>query len=330
MLAQSGMKLWNSRHLATGTLIIGVLPFVSMACERKGSGAGPSATPTSRVEPLEIPDGPWQPGERLLAAGAKPQAALRCTPVQGSEQRLRLTQYSRFVAAVDGETVSAQAEPDVLWAIRANVESIAPDETITVGTVIDGVQYLPARDTTEEWWTVKERDYSGLTGTSAMIVLSDRAKVVSQSIDEAVDDEALHARAFIVLTALSPVPLPQEPIGVGAVWETHVEIEVQDTSTRVRRRYRLDSLDGSIARISVTQRHSGQPGLQRIGDHDTELLQRDLHLAGEALIDLTRALPVSIRMKGESRMRVRVHGSESAWETQNSSALGFELDQVQE
>lgn len=306
------------------------MAWIALGCAQGGvtSAQSPDDAAARANDALVVQDGPWQEGERLIHAGAEPHVVLRYTADPSSSQRVRLTRFNRTLAAVDEQVIKAEAEPDVVMEIRARVRAERVNHHTEVFQIVESVRTLPPRETDGDGWRVQEQDLSGLTGVVLKRTATPRMELVSQEIVSQIEEPGLEAWAITTQAMLSPFELPEWPVGVGAEWEVHVAVAAQGSSTLVQRRFRVESIDGTRVRISTAQRQSGQPGQVQIGGRDTELIARETEVTGEAVLDLSRAVPLSAHVRTASEMHVRLPTAKGVYMTKSVS--GFEIEQIEE
>lgn len=264
----------------------------------------------------------------MIHAGVEPYVVLRYTAEPSSFQRVRLTRFKRTLAAIDERVIKADAEPDVVMEIRARVSAEEANGQTEVIQTVESVRSLPPRETDGQGWRVQREDLSGLTGLVFRRVTTPRLELVSQGIEREIEDPQLEVWAITTQAMLSPFELPEWPVGVGAEWEVHVAIAAQGSPTLVQRRFRVESIEGTRVRISTAQRQSGQPGQVQIGGRDAELIAREAEITGEAVLDLSRAVPFSARVQTASEMHVRLPTETGVYMTK--SVGGFEIEQIEE
>jgi hypothetical protein len=93
----------------------------------------------------------------------------------------------------------------------------------------------------------------------------------------------------IAHAALRPVPLPDEPVGLGAVWELHRPFQFGNLHGTTLSRYKLTARAGDELRLAMQLRQSLVP--QQLGGAASaeliSLLSHQLDATGFALLNLT-------------------------------------------
>lgn len=278
-------------------------------CDRAsgpGSG-GPSPTESREKQPaseLEPPSGPYVQGLRLIDPGEEPRAVLRYTPAIGSKQMITQRHDHGSEAWENGRRVGLDQSPNTVAVI-----SVQPIE-LTEGGV--RVRYeregLWVSEESAEGWEEWAAEFERMAWTAMEQVVSPTYMPSERMFSDPTENDTprAHEQAVLHLSMLSPVILPEEPIGVGAVWELGEPVEMASVVSRVQRRFRLRSIDGSRIIIEISQLHTGGPGPTATSTHDyAELLSRRMEVDGEVEMDLTLPGPVSGWIEGDVVTRVR-------------------------
>jgi hypothetical protein len=75
----------------------------------------------------------------------------------------------------------------------------------------------------------------------------------SSTLGEALKETLFQHRILLV-------PLPEEPIGVGATWDADVSLPLNGTNSSCRVRYTLVEVMGNVFKIAGTLKHTLDPG----------------------------------------------------------------------
>lgn len=143
-----------------------------------------------------------------------------------------------------------------------------------------------------------------LNDTRGRFDVSDRGIVIDSDVPWTQGQERINPRTTIMLanvrSAIAMVPLPAEPIGIGAVWEVRRLIRIWSARVDQVTRYQLVDRDGDRLRLHVTMR---QTAPQQIADLNPKL---ELHVRtyemsaeGQILVDLD--LPIALQAELESQ-----------------------------
>lgn len=302
------------------------------ACDRSPApGAGAPVQSPARVEPapLEPPAGPFVAGTRLIDPGRRPRTALRYTPAIGSPQLITSRYDHGTGATVDGQRVAIEQAPNTVAIV--SIEPLALiDEGIHVRCEQQGM-WVGEEDTTgwEEWAAEFERVSRTAMEQTVATTYIPSGREFSDPTES--DTERAHAQSVLHLSMLSPVVLPEEPVGIGAVWEMSETVEMAMVVTRVQRRYRLRSVDGNRIVVEMSQRHTGMPGPTSTSTHDyAELLSREAIVHGEAEMDLTLPGPVSGWFESDYATRIRAYKGEETSEVVSRTSFRHTWEPYQE
>lgn len=292
------------------------------ACDRSGSGPTGSGAATTggtgakhgvHGTQLDYPSGPYVEGVRIVRAGAEPRTALRFAPETGSTQYVTTRNDRRSATSVDGTRVNARELPNTIAITRVDALE-AVDESFHMQSVIEGM-WVGEED--ESGWEDWVSELEVMAGTNMQQLVSPLQMPSSRTLSEPAEGDTPRAveQAMAHLITLMPVTYPEEPIGVGAVWEVHDYAEISGIGIRMRRHFRLKSIDGRRVVIETAQRHEGTPGPMPIRSESVdyaEQLTRETLVGGSFEMDLALLAPISGWLEGESFARVRVHkGDES-------------------
>lgn len=310
-------------HLAFVTLLA-AWGCLSVGCEKRPSAAAPSPPPPAPVEneppPLQPPSGQFVEGFRLIDPGQHPRSALRYVPVIGAKQMITSRHDHGTAVWEDGRRVGIEQTPN-----SVAVVSIEPLALVEGGVHIrceqQGIWVTEEDETGWEGWIA---DFARLSWTAMeQSVAADyfpSGRVFSDPTEN--DAEGAHGQSVLHLSMLSPVLLPEEPVGIGAVWEMNQTAEIATVSTLVQRRYRLRAVEGSRIVVEMSQRHVGTPGPTPTSTHDSaELVSREVIVQGEAVMDLTLPGPVSGWFESDYTTRARAYKGTQATEVVSRSSF---------
>lgn len=148
-----------------------------------------------------------------------------------------------------------------------------------------------------------------LNDTRGRFDVNDRGIVIESDIPWTKGQERINPRTTIMLanvrSAIAMVPLPAEPIGVGAVWEVRRLIRIWSARVNQVTRYQLVDRDGDRIRVHVTV---NQTAPQQIADLNPKL---ELHVRtyemsaeGQILVDLDLPIALEAELESESEADV--------------------------
>ena len=134
--------------------------------------------------------------------------------------------------------------------------------------------------------------------------LDDRGIVMDSDMPWTKGQERINPRVTIMLgnvrSAIATVPLPVEPVGVGAVWEVRRQIRIWSARVTQVTRYELvDHIDDRF-RVHITVRQSAPTQIADINPKlEMHVRTYEMRAEGHALVDL--GLPIALEADLESQ-----------------------------
>jgi hypothetical protein len=249
-------------------------------------------------------EAPSPPEITVLEEGSNPRAELRYQLVEGTTQDVIFSLNSSIGQRVNGQLFRGDT-PQIELDITATVGPVEADGSTTLAySYVDArIPHESVPETTRDQILDALAPIVGLSGT---ITLTPRGEATASTIDvpDDLDEAATQLVEGLVAQSRSlAVPLPEEPVGVGARWEAKTEavaggIEITQTAT-----YELLELrdDEAVLDVEVEQRAPRQrftpPGT------DTELLLRSSRGSGSGEYTLVFANPFP--PEGELHLQIR-------------------------
>lgn len=223
------------------------------------AGAGAAATTTLATTTTTVPDRRVE----VLDAGAAPLRPLRLTFTAG--QQVTTTSTFDLDASQDGGRVEVVDAPAVVQRSTLRVDAVAPGgASATVTVVIEDLHTSRADNdlSDAEAAALDERlgRVEGLRGTGTLTAdgrFEDLTYTPPPGGDAGAEEDARQAAEQV--RSLS-VPLPTEPVGVGARWRVITTTESGDVEVRQEATYRLTAADGPVIRYTADLVQVGRAG----------------------------------------------------------------------
>lgn len=257
------------------------------------------AAPSTAAAPDREPD--QAPGVllRLASAGAEPRAALRLAPPAGSRAVLAMDLLQTMTQAVEGvpELTSTQR---FTQDVAATVERVGP-----AGATLAWTLEVP-RAATEggEEAAEAQRIFDALGRGVGTSVLTSRgvATDVAMRYEGSSPAAAAMGMALAETVRMLSLPLPAEPVGVGAEWDATQLLEVAGVRYQQTLTCRLVARDGDRATIVGDVRYASPPQRMEAGEGPAKAGVALTAIEGtgtlEAVLEAGRPLPVSTTSKG--------------------------------
>lgn len=148
-----------------------------------------------------------------------------------------------------------------------------------------------------------EQGVEALRGMRGRFDINTQGIVVDADVPWAQGQERIHPRVAITIgnvrSAIATIPLPLEPVGIGAVWEVRRPLRIWSARVTQVTRYELTDRVGGRFRVTVTVKQTAAP---QVADLNPELEMHvrsyEMHARGYALADL--GLPVALEASLET------------------------------
>jgi hypothetical protein len=233
---------------------------------------------------------------KLISPGAEPRTALRLHPKEGDKQTASITIKSAMEMTLGGNKNPEMKLPTTVITTETTAKSVAPDgdinyETATKDVLVDDQSALPQLKGLSAAGTITSRGINKHIDVKVPGGLPPQARQLADQMKEEFSRPTM--------------PLPEEPIGVGAKWE--VKISQKSGGIAMEQTYtcELASLEGdkAVTRINYTQTAANQ----KIENPSMPGVKLDLtHFAGkgggEAIVDLAKVIPTQTTTDGELEM----------------------------
>jgi len=148
-----------------------------------------------------------------------------------------------------------------------------------------------------------EQGVQALQGMRGRFDLNPQGIVIDSDVPWAQGQERIHPRVAITIgnvrSAVATIPLPREPVGIGAVWEVRRPLRIWSARVTQVTRYELTDRAGDRFRVVITVQQKAQP---QVADLNPELEMHvrgyEMRARGHALADL--GLPLALEASLES------------------------------
>jgi hypothetical protein len=262
----------------------------------------------------------------LVAIGCKknkttpPPPELSVTLLDPGEAPLDTLQYAippdtvvqglldvRDVEATSGRTEDSVNAFGVLPGFRLQLQA-GPTVPLPKGTryilrIVTAESVLPKGITAREAEEAEE-GVRALQGMRGRFDLNPQGIVVDAEVPWAEGQQRIHPRVAIAIgnvrSAIATIPLPKEPVGIGAVWEVRRPLRIWSAWVTQVTRYELTDRVGTRFRVTIKARQVAAP---QVADLNPELEMHvrsyEMNAEGYALADLS--LPIALEASLESK-----------------------------
>lgn len=266
----------------------------------------------------------------LLEDGREPRRPLRYPAEPPDAQRMSLTLKVGMKMEVPGSPIPPVTLPGLRLII--DLEGKRASDTARYDFTVADADLVAADAAPPGIVAEMRKGLPSLVGASGTIVIDDRGtkRELELALPPGVGQElGQFMNAARLAIGQMAVPLPEQPIGVGAKWE--VQDVVQQDGIRVRQKtyYELLALDGTRAQVrtqtvqSADRQRAPLPGLP--DGVTAEVLSLHGSGAGEIEIDLRRLVPGSAREEVETDVSFSVKQGQTERVMSLTSTAGLEI-----
>ncbi len=258
-------------------------------CKKKKTAPPPPELAVTLVDPGEVPLAPLQ-------------YAIPPDTVMRTILDIRDTEAS-IEEAEDSEDAFGVL-PGFKLLLHAGPTVALPKGTRYVLRIVKAESVLPEGVTESQMGEV-EQGVQALAGLRGRFDLNHQGIVVDSDVPWAQGQERIHPRVAITIgnvrSAVATIPLPREPIGIGAVWEVRRSLRIWSARVTQVTRYELtDRVDGRF-RVLITVHQKANP---QIADLNPQLEMHvrgyEMHAEGHALADLSLPMALEASLKSSS------------------------------
>jgi hypothetical protein len=150
-----------------------------------------------------------------------------------------------------------------------------------------------------------QQGVQALRGMRGRFDLNRQGIVVDSDVPWAQGQERIHPRVTITIgnvrSAVATIPLPNEPVGIGAVWEVRRPLRIWSARVTQVTRYELTDRQGDRFRVAITVEQTAPPQTADLNPKlEMHVRSYELHARGHALGDLGVPLALEAELKSSS------------------------------
>jgi hypothetical protein len=271
-------------------IILGASLFALIAtvgCKSKTTPPPPAELSVVLVDPGQTP---LEPLRYLIAPGTVVQSELEIRDVDAT---IESTQDSRNAFGVlPGFRLRVHAGPTVAL----------PNGTRFVLRISAAESVVP-EGVTEREKTELEQGVQALRGMRGRFDFNERGIVVDEDLPWTEGQTRIHPRVTIMIgnvrSALATIPLPQEPVGIGAIWEVRRPLRIWSARITQVTRYELTDRVAGRFRVAITVHQEAAPQVADLNPKlEMHVRSYEMNAQGHALADLS--LPLALEASLES------------------------------
>jgi hypothetical protein len=242
----------------------------------------------------------------LIDPGQSPLETLRYAIPEGTVLKT-LLDIRDSEAAIEETEDSANAFgvlPGLKLLLHAGPTTSVPKGTRYVLRISKAESVLP-EGSTERQIEEAEQGVQALRGMRGRFDLNSQGIVIDADVPWAQGQERIHPRVAITIgnvrSAIATIPLPREPVGIGAVWEVRRPLRIWSARVTQVTRYELTDRVGGRFRVAITVHQVAAP---QVADLNPKLEMHvrgyEMHARGHALADLSLPLALEATLESSS------------------------------
>lgn len=194
---------------------------------------------------------------RIIEPGAEPRQVLRVQPEVGTEQ-VEMTTSSRITMDIMGEEQTADTPPLIQTVEIAVTER--DDGRLAISQEVLDVEVGPGG--TPEVRKEVARSTEALVGMTATMVMDDQGEMSDLRVDLPDDAPAMYAALIDQMEGTMEqlmIPVPDEPMGLGASWSATKPIDLLGASVETTITYTVTALDENGFSVRTETKLSAAP-----------------------------------------------------------------------
>lgn len=217
------------------------------------------------VSDVACTDGP--PEAVVTDAGDEPRALMELAPTAGDTAAVDMRMVTTTTASVDGQDSPTMPSPPMIMGMVVTVDAVTDDE-ITMTVEYDRVEV-------EGGDASMQAILDSMIGITGTVTTTRSGAFVEGKIDTASVDPTIAPtmQQFESQLANLTVPLPTEPVGIGATWDVATAVDSQGFTFCNTFSYTLTSFDGDAYELSADVAQRAEPTTIEQGGATAELIE---------------------------------------------------------
>ena len=288
----------------------GLLVLVALA----GTAIAAPPAPTRPVAPVAEVLAPSGPVVTLTSPGTGKRSPLRFSARRGSRSTLTMSIKMAIGIEVGGNVVPPTATPEIRMVMGVTVTGVDPAGDMTYAMATRKVEALPGKGVTPEVLASTSAALAGISELAGRATVTPRGFARDVSLDvPATATQQTRDMLNGMKQSLSQLaaPLPEEPIGVGATWDTTTVLEQNGMRLTQIAHYKLLSRTRTRADFAVTIEQQALPQTIVANGIKLELTSYQGGGAGTTALDLGMLVPRRSTVKVHSALEMKMPGNDA-------------------
>lgn len=251
------------------------------------------------------------PTVRLLDSGRGPKKELRFTAKPGLKRTLTMTMTMAMTMSMGGTAMPTTRIPPIRMVVDMKVTEVAANGDLTYTFELRRPQIVADKSTPKAMITAMEDAVKGMTGLSGHAVVTSRGFTREANVELPLTANAQTRQLVDSLRqsmAQISAPVPEEPIGKGARWETITRLDQNGMVLDQTATSTVTDLKGDRVKLDLAIVQSAKP--QTITSQGVSV-QIEAYAAtgsGSTTLEMRKLVPSRAAMSLESAMKMKSAG----------------------
>lgn len=255
----------------------------------------PTSEPTPEPEAATVDDelGAGEARVVVLDAGAEPRTELRLVIAASCTEVMTVTTVQEISQTIGGQQMPETGPIGNVMEMATSATPVGDNYEVRA----EVISAVSTPDTPPQLAASIDAELNAIVGLTSYATLTDRAvQVPGSSRVEGAGALGPMASAIESLNQAQS-PLPEEPVGVGARWETTSVLELEGLLITTIATSELVSMDGTILELRVTGTQEVDPDSRmRTQGLTGEVTLWDVTSSGTTVLDLATINPISMSL----------------------------------
>lgn len=282
------------------------------AAEAKPELAEPGTKAPSAEPELLLPVGPVV--VELIDAGKPPLQPVRWQLRKGSKDQVRMKSEMTLEAQVGTENSPRTETPTVQHLLSVETMEVSPDGTAQMRLEVSNAMVLEGSSAPAQMLSQLKRSVMSTKGRRGTYEISASGAVRQVEINKS-GILPMNLQAIDNIEQLvywTTVPVPSEPIGLGAKWKAMRVTEEGGLRIEQQASYELTKIEGSSFEVKVLVEKTAKPQTVippgATENESFELTGFDWKGTGQVQADFSRPVPVSSKIDAVANMNMKTPG----------------------
>lgn len=260
--------------------------------------------PPASVWPAETK----QPTVKLIEPGAEPRQELRYKVPHDLEQTVKFKSRQKTTTKMDGNEMPMPPMPQITLTYSVDVEYVSQEGEIRYLVKLANADVTADAMAPPQIAEMMKKNYDSMTGKTAEVIVDNRGVIKSTKVKGSTGGTSSDD-SFGKDLAMMATPLPMEPVGIGAQWQTTRFTSEGGVRMSQSTIFTLKERAGDVITLELAMR--GKADMKEAisapnAPPGSQVLSMTLSGKGKATANLTKLAPLSasFRMSVDTKMNV--------------------------